>query len=113
MSKQLKGLMILTAVIFLAGIIGTFMVLRRSGSRTVEIVQDGVILYTINLETAENQEIVITSAEGSMNTVTIKDGEICISHAQCPDHTCVKMGNLYSESLPIVCLPNKLIVRYQ
>lgn len=112
MSKQLKILLIVMAVILLAGIIGTYIVLRPAESRTVEIVQDGTVLYTLDLASAEDQEIVITSSEGSTNTVTIENGEICISHAECPDQTCVKTGVLYSESLPIVCLPNKLIVRF-
>jgi hypothetical protein len=42
----------------------------------------------------------------------IEDGEICVSSAECPDKTCVKMGKLRSESLPIVCLPNHLIIRF-
>lgn len=112
MSKQVKFLMIAAGAIFVLGIIGSWFVLRPTESRMIEIVQDGTVLYTFDLTTAENQEIIITSAEGSTNTVTIEDGEICISHADCPDLTCVKTGVLYSESLPIVCLPNKLIIRF-
>ena len=30
---------------------------------------------------------------------------------ECPDHTCVEMGWLNSET-PIVCLPNHLLIRF-
>lgn len=113
MSKQVKVLAVLAAIVFVLGIVGTWVVLRPSQQRLVEIVQDGTVLYTIDLETADDQEIVITSADGKTNTVTIENGEIFISHAECPDQTCVKSGVLYSESLPIVCLPNKLIIRFR
>ncbi len=113
MSKQVKLLMLAAGILFLLGIIGTVLVLRPSESRMAEIVQDGMVLYTIDLADAEDQEITLTSPEGSTNTITIKNGEICISHADCPDQTCVKTGILYSESLPIVCLPNKVIVRFR
>lgn len=113
MSKQVKILLTVTAVIFLCGIAGTCYVLRPAESRMAEIVQDGTVLYTFDLATAEDQVIVITSPEGKTNTIRIENAEICISHAECPDQTCVKTGVLYSESLPIVCLPNKLIVRFR
>ncbi len=113
MNKKIRILLILTALIVGFGAVGTWFVLRPSESRMVEIVQDSTVLYVIDLETAENQEIIITSPEGNTNTVAIRNGEIRISDAQCPDHTCVNMGVLYSESLPIVCLPNKLIIRFQ
>lgn len=113
MTKPVKILMIAAGLVFLLGMIGTFLVLRPSEQQLVEIVQNGTVLYTIDLADAEDQEIVITSADGKTNTVTIENGAIRISHAECPDQTCVKSGVLYSESLPIVCLPNQVIVRYR
>lgn len=113
MTKQLKIVLVLAAVIFLSGIIGTIFVLMPSESSMVEIVQDGKVLYSFDLTATKDQKIFITSSEGKTNTVEIKDGKIFIVHAECPDQTCVKTGVLYSESLPIVCLPNKLIIRFR
>lgn len=31
--------------------------------------------------------------------------------AECPDHTCINMGWLDSAA-PIVCLPNRLVIRF-
>ncbi|MGN0594955.1 MAG: NusG domain II-containing protein [Hominimerdicola sp.] len=112
MNNKIKVILIITIIIFVLGGIGTYFVFKPSERRMVEIVQDGTVLYTFDLETAENMDYEIISENGSKNIVTITDGEICISYAECPDHTCVKMGNLYSENLPIVCLPNKLIIRF-
>lgn len=113
MTKPVKALMFTAALLLLAGILGTVFVLRPAESSTVEIVQDGRVLYTIDLETAQDEEIIITSPEGKTNTVTIGNGTIRISAAQCPDQTCVKQGILSSESLPIVCLPHRVVIRYQ
>lgn len=112
MSKQLKPLIVVTMCIFLTAVIGSIFILKPTEKYIVEIVQNNTVLYSIDLNNTENQEIIITSDDGKTNTVLIENGKICISHAQCPDQTCVKMGVLYSESLPIVCLPNKLIIRY-
>lgn len=42
------------------------------------------------------------------NTLEIKDGKVCMKSADCPDKRCVKQG--YSDMLPIICLPNKVVV---
>ena len=98
-------------IIFAVSLILSFLILRPSSKRRVEIVQEDVVIDTIDLDRAENQEFIIYY-KGSSNTVHIEDGEIWVSDAECPDHTCMKMGKLYSESLPIVCLPNRLIIRF-
>ena len=46
------------------------------------------------------------------NTIEIKDGKIRVKSAECPDKTCVHMGWLSSSAMPIVCLPNHLVIRF-
>lgn len=117
--------LLLEAVLLLlaAAAVGTWIVTRPSENKIVEIVQDGEVLYTIDLATAQDQTIVVeyrgdadggnaAQAAGS-NTIEIQNGEIRVREADCPDQTCVKMGKLYSESLPIICLPHKLIIRFR
>ena len=106
-----KVLVVVSVSIFVVSLGISLWILRPSEGKVVDIVSDGEILYTIDLAQAENQELVI-SYQGSSNTVKIENGEIWVQEAECPDHTCVKMGKLYSESLPIVCLPNRLTIRY-
>lgn len=98
-------------IIFIISLIMSYFILRPSKKRIVEIVQEGAVLETIDLDRAQNREFTIRYKDSS-NTVRIEDGEIWVEAAECPDHTCMKMGKLYSESLPIVCLPNRLIIRF-
>ncbi len=115
-----KWLTIVAVGIFVVSLGLSLWILRPSESKIVEILSDGEIIYTFDMTEVENQEIVIfyeshdnsDSNHGSSNTVQIENGEIRVKEAQCPDQTCVKMGKLYSESLPIVCLPNRLTIRY-
>lgn len=114
-SKLVCGVVLL---LLAAAAVGTWFVLRPSESRIVEIVQDGEVLYTIDLATAEDQTIVVeysgeSGENADTNTIEISGGEIRVREADCPDQTCVQMGKLYSESLPIVCLPHKLIIRFK
>ena len=98
-------------VIFLLGIAGSLWLLRMPHGTEVNIVQDGAVLYTVDLALAENQTFEI-EYEGRINVVQIEDGRIRMLEAECPDQTCVHMGWLNSGAMPIVCLPNHLSIEY-
>lgn len=111
--KKTKLIIFITAVVFVISFVLTVISMKPSEKNIVEVVQDGKIIYTFDLLIAENQTIKIPSPDGkSSNTITISDGSICISDAECPDKVCVNSGFLKSESMPVVCLPNRLVVRF-
>jgi len=103
--------LLLCAALLLAGIIGCFGMARQTSGRTVEILQDGTLLYTLDLDHAENQVFEV-SYQGRSNTIQIQDGAICVLKAECPDQTCVHMDFLSDSGLPIVCLPNRLVIQF-
>ncbi|MBR4627129.1 MAG: NusG domain II-containing protein [Ruminococcus sp.] len=78
----------------------------------VEIEQDKKVLYRLNLADEPDRTFRITGSDGGWNEITISRGRICVSDADCPDHTCVKNGWLRYDYLPIICLPHKLVVRF-
>lgn len=104
-----KKILIVIVIIFVAGISGSLWVIFRPHGQTVNIIQNGKILYTINLETAENQNIEV-EYQGRKNIIRIENHKIFMSEADCPDHTCIKTGKL--SDYPIVCLPNKLVIEF-
>lgn len=110
--KNMKIWLVLFAVILAVGIIGSVFVLQKPESNIVEIVQDGEVLYRLDLSEHKETETIEIAYEGGKNTILIENGQICMSHADCPDQTCVKMGWLKSASLPIVCLPHHLVIQY-
>lgn len=99
----------LCALIFLGGIGGMLWNLTRSHDRQVEILQDGKILYTLDLAQAEDQTFTVTYG-GRSNEIEIRDHQIRVKAADCPDQICVHMDWL--EAAPIVCLPNRLSIQY-
>ena len=44
------------------------------------------------------------------NTVSIKDGQVTMIQATCPDHSCMTQHPIKSNNQTIVCLPNKVLV---
>lgn len=74
----------------------------------VEIWSEGELKYTLSLKV--DQTLTIKSTNGS-NTVTIRDGAVAVTEADCPDHYCMRRG-FCSGGSEIVCLPNRLVIRF-
>lgn len=109
--NKYKILIGVCALIFALGIVGSAVVLLLPKKNTVNIVRDSKVLYTFDLSKAEDTTFDI-DYNGSTNTVEIKDGKIRVLKADCPDNTCVHMGWLSSSAMPIVCLPNHLVIEF-
>ena len=99
-------------LIFLtSGVISVYLY-KKPGGKTVQIISDGKVLYELDIENEPDREIAV-EYEGRKNIIKIENGDIYVLEAECPDHTCMKMGRLSDNGVPIVCLPNKLIIRYK
>ncbi len=73
-----------------------------------EVWSDGKLLYT--LELSVDREITVQTERGT-NVITVKDGKIAVTEADCPDHYCMDRG-FRAGGTQIVCLPNRLVIRF-
>ena len=96
---------------FIIGII-VFALLLWGGMYLVQRGHYGSIRITINGEEygtyslAKDQVISI----GDTNVCEIKNGEVKMIGADCPDHLCLKQRAVDSTGGTIVCLPNKIVI---
>ena len=66
---------------------------------------------TMTVDLQKPQELTFVSEDGGYNIVTIKDGKIAVTEANCPDQYCVRQGFCNSGE-QIVCLPHKLVISF-
>lgn len=102
---------IVIIVIFLVGIVGSVLVWTAPAKSHIRVVSNDTIIYTADLNTAQDTTFDVRF-EDHVNTIEIRDHQIRVISADCPDRTCVHMGWLKSASMPIVCLPHKLVVEF-
>ena len=95
----------LFAVIAAACIFLTLPLLRQDQARFAEITSKGESVKTVDL--LIDQEFTVDGK----NTVTVKDGKIAVTWADCPDHYCMKRGYC-DRGTDIVCLPNRLVISF-
>lgn len=82
-----------------------------------DIYQDGRLLAAIPLDRANMDGVdtpcrfTVTGENGCVNELEIRSGSIGMVSADCPDKLCVHQGFIDRPGLPIVCLPNKLVIQ--
>ncbi len=113
--KEYKTILILCVII--AAVLSTSLAVIwlswRDTAKTkyANIYQDGHLIRTIDL-TAVKQSYTFTieGNNGAENIIEVREGEIGIISASCPDHICVKMGFIRTGTIPITCLPNHIVI---
>ncbi len=110
MSKNAKIILILllAAAVLSAGVI--FMQKKRPASPVARITLDGELLEEIRLDQVEKAYSFVVEDEFGSNTILVEPGRIRVSQADCPDQVCVNQGFISDGTVPIVCLPHKLII---
>ena len=84
--------------------LGGMYFVRRGHYGSVRITVNGEVYGTYSL--AKDQVIRINDT----NVCEIKNGEIHMTDANCPDHLCMKQKAVDSTGGTIVCLPNKVVI---
>lgn len=113
--KEYKTILILCVII--AAILSTSLAavllsqLNMAESKYANVYQDGELIRTIDLTlTGEAYTFTVEGEDGRENVIEVRNGEIGIISASCPDHICVNTGFISSKAIPITCLPNRLVI---
>ena len=78
----------------------------------VQILQDGQTLYTIDLSRVPEPYTLTAQWGDSQNIISVSPGSIAVTKADCGCQVCVEHGPLIPGGVPIICLPNRLVIRW-
>lgn len=108
-------ILVLILVLAVAAVsVGAALAYHQSVGGTIAcITQDGTVITRIDLSAVEETYSFTISCDEGENTVEVKPGAIRISHATCRDQICVSNGWSSTASLPIVCLPHRLVISFE
>jgi len=88
------------------------LVLGRLPAGRAQLYVDGVLVESIDLSAAaERYTFIVGSSD--FNQIEVERGRIRISDANCPDRTCVRQGWVSGGTIPIVCLPHRLVIEFE
>ena len=106
--KTKTWIVCLAVLLLVCGGLSVFLMLPKEEADSVQVWQDGVLLYTLPL--GKDTQITVESDYG-VNIVTVKDGKAGVTHADCPDGYCMARG-MIPNGTQIVCLPNHLVLKF-
>ena len=108
LSKLSKNNIILLVGLLLAAAV-LYPLLNRTGSTgsfaLIEV--DGAECARVDL--SKDTVFTITTSDGT-NTIQVKNHEISVDSADCPDKICVNHAAISHSGENIVCLPHKLVI---
>lgn len=104
--------LILLALLMVLSAIAALLFSRRTAPGvTATVYLDGVEVEQIDLtRVQENYTFSLTGKSGLTNLVEVSPGSIRVREADCPDQICVHQGWISTGAIPIVCLPNALVI---
>lgn len=82
---------------------GQMMTYSMWENRRISVTEDG----NITENTVESKDTVV------MNCIVIKNGQVYMESAVCPDQICVRHGSISKNREMIICLPNKVFIEVE
>ena len=108
--KTKTWILLLCLLLIACAFLSLFLLRPGESANFAEVVSDGNVVKTVDLRM--DQSFTVDAPNGGSNTVTVRDGRIAVTAADCPDHYCMERG-FCSSGTPIVCLPNRLVIQFQ
>ena len=105
LTMKTKYWIFLFAALAAVCIVFSLPLLTQEQAAYAEIRVDGELVKTVDLSV--DQEFTVNGK----NTVTVRDGAIAVTWADCPDHYCMKRGYC-TGGTDIVCLPNRMVISF-
>ena len=111
--KNRTWIIIFAMVISLCAVLYFLMSNGFSSTSTVGIYQNGELVEKIDLNSVTTEREITLTGDSGKNTILVLHGKIKMLSAECPDKVCVEHGELHQGGTPIVCLPNKIVIKWE
>lgn len=111
--KNRTWIIIFSSVVFICFILWGFISNLSGAAQLVGIYHNGILVEKIDLNLVTNEREIEITGDCGVNVVVVNNGKIKMESAECPDKICVKHGELQNGGTPIVCLPNKIVIKFE
>ncbi len=101
--RRRYDIILIASLLILSVAVLAVVLLWRNEGGVVEVQLGGETVAVYELDKNGEYDI----GDGS-NRLCIENGEVYMSHADCPDKVCVKTGRIKYTGQSIICLPNKV-----
>ncbi len=82
----------------------------KTAGKTAKIYSNNRLVRTVSLN--NDDEFTIENGK-NYNIIRIRNGKISVCEADCKNQICVNQGEIDNDLFPIVCVPNRLVIRVE
>ena len=109
-----KTLILITAALAAAALLVCVLIMNSNIERHIaRVVSGDKLIREIDLDSVAGEYSFTVEYEGGYNVITVRNKEICVSDADCPDHICMNYGWIKGSGAPIVCMPHHLVISFE
>lgn len=103
---------VMLCLVLIISLIAILYPVNENVKYTADIYQEGNLLTSISLnDVTAPYSFTVTGENGCINEIEVRSDSIGIIFADCPDKLCIHQGFVCNSKLPIVCLPNRLVIQ--
>ncbi len=106
--KTTTWIWLISATLALCLALSVWTLWPKESSGYAEVWSEGKRIHLLDLSV---DRIVTVTTEKGTNVITVRDGKIAVTEADCPDGYCKDRGYC-AGGLQIVCLPHELVIRF-
>lgn len=102
---------VLFSALAFASIIAILIIMYSGNSgKIARIYSDNELVKTVSLE--KEDEFTIKNENG-YNIIRVTNGKISVIESDCKNQICVNQGEIDNDLIPIVCVPNGIVIRVE
>ena len=102
-------IVLIAVILVLCGGLSAYFLLGGEAASSARVLSGGELVCVLDLGNDTGFKV---EHDGGVNEITVRDGKVAVTAADCPDHYCMDMG-FRNGGAPIVCLPNGLVIEFQ
>ena len=106
--KSKYWILLFAALIIACGALSFWLFRPGETAEFAEVWSDGTLVKRVSLRVDQSFTV---EGENGTNVITVSGGKIGVTEADCPDHYCMHRG-MCNSGAQIVCLPNKLVIKF-
>jgi len=113
-NKKNTPVIVFIILLIVSSIISIY-VFNISNENTIAMIyQNQNLVKTIDLSSVESPySFILKNNSGGENTIYVEKNKICVLSSNCKDKICVNQGFISDGVVPIVCLPNKVVIKIE
>ena len=106
--KSKYWILLFAVMVIVCGALCFWFLLPGENAEFAEIWSDGVLVKRVSLQVDQTFTV---EGENGANVIVVSGGKIGVTEADCPDHYCMHRG-MCNSGAQIVCLPNRLVIKF-